>query len=358
MRRLGATLALLVVLALSGCGDSDEPNDFGTFFGIAPSQTPNESDFARMANGGIGSYRVVLSWASVERSAGQYDWSAYDALVTELAKAGLEPTPLLVGTPPIYEDKATDPPTSSPETFDAWAAFLKEAAERYGPGGSFWDTLAALDPSIEPRPFNSWEIWNEPNSSLFWTPRPDPQAYADLIKRSARVLRAVDPATQIVSGGMFATPASAGAIESTDFLDAIYDVSGVSDAIDVVGVHPYGPDLDSVTAQLDGTRKAIDDAGDDAGTWVTEIGWGSNPAPPSDLAKTPRQQADLLSSTFQALYDDRETWGLRGIDWFTWLDSDTVNTTCGWCAAAGLVDADRDSKPAWIAFTDLTGGTP
>ena len=120
---------------------------------------------------------------------------------------------------------------------------------------------------------------------------------------------------------MFATPASDGAIESKDFIDAIYDVPGVDDAIDIVGVHPYGPDLDAVTAQLDGTRKAIDDAGDDAGTWVTEIGWGSDPAPPSDLAKTPDQQADLLSTTLETLYDGRDDLGpprrgtgTRGID--------------------------------------------
>ena len=49
-----------------------------------------------------------------------------------------------------------------------------------------------------------------------------------------------------MSGGMFATPQSDGAIVSYDFIDQLYAQDGVDDAIDVVGVHPYGPDVDSV----------------------------------------------------------------------------------------------------------------
>ena len=93
--------------------------------------------------------------------------------------------------------------------------------------------------------------------------------------------------------------------------------------------------------------------------WATEIGWGSNPKSGNDLSKTPEEQAQLLGDTFGELSDSRDELGLDGVVWYTWHDS-TENAVgaCGWCASAGLVDADRDSKPAWIAFTDLTGGTP
>ena len=66
-----------------------------------------------------------------------------------------------------------------------------------------------------------------------------------------------------MSGSMFATPQSDGAIVSYDFIDQLYAQDGVDDAIDVVGVHPYGPDLDSVTSQVEDTRKALDKAGSD-----------------------------------------------------------------------------------------------
>ncbi len=130
-----------------------------------------------------------------------------------------------------------------------------------------------------------------------------------MIKRSAKVLDGVDPDAQVMSGGMFATPQSDGAIVSYDFLKDLYDQGGVDDAIDVVGVHPYGPDVDAVTSQVEDTRKALDDAGTDAPMWITEIGWGSDPKSGNDLSKTPAEQAQLLMDSFTDALRHREAWG-------------------------------------------------
>lgn len=360
MIRRAAALGLLLIAALSGCGGSGvgAGDRFGAFFGISPVNVPTAAEFTRMADGGIGSYRLSLPWSSVEAKKGSYDWTASDATLAELARKGIEPIVNVVGTPAGYAPNVTDPPTSSDQAFDAWAAFLNAAALRYGSDGTFWDTFAQTDPGVAPQPLRIWEIWNEPNTSLFWTPKPDPSAYVDLLKRSSRVLKNVDPDAQIMVGGMFATPQSDGAIVSFDFLKDIYQHQGVADAVDLVGVHPYGPNLGSVTRQLDDTRKAIDDAGDDAGLWVTELGWGSDPNVPNDLAKSPDQQAQLLTDSFNAMYDGREKWGLQGVIWFTWRDSDAAVGECLWCQTAGLVDTELDSKPSWLAFTKLTGGDP
>jgi len=362
----GATTALLglaATVAGLGCGGSEEPEaasiggDYGAFFGIAPSETPNDADFARMTAGGIGSYHVLLSWQTVEVVKGTYDWSAYDTEFRQLATYGIEPVPYVIGTPPGYAPVSTDPPTASGEAFDAWADFLKEAAARYGPDGEFWQDLAESDPDIVAQPIRVWEIWNEPNSSVFWTPQPDPDAYAELLKRSSRVLKGVDPAAEVMTAGMFLTPQSDGAIKSIDFLRDVYDHRGVAEAVDIVGVHPYGSNLGDVLDQVERTEAAIEDVGDDASLWVTEIGWGSDPSSGNDLAKTPDQQADLLSASYEALLERQEALDLRGVIWYTWHDAELVGE-CAWCPSAGLVDSDRDSKPAWLAFTELTGGTP
>lgn len=367
MRRLAATaLTLLAMLAPLGCGDSEDgdgstPPRYGSFFGISPQGSTNEADLARMASGGIGSYHFALNWALVESPDGSYDWSAYDQLLGLLARAGLDPFPYLYGTPVAYAEVASEAPTNTDEGFDAWARFVEAAALRYGPGGEFWDDLAATNPDVEPRPVRTWELWNEPNSSVFWKPKPDPAAYADLLVRSARVLREADPEADVVSGGMFATPTSPDAIESYDFLADIYGRAGVVEAIDEVGVHPYSPRIKGklgVIDQVQETREVVDDSGDDAGLWVTEIGWGSDPEVPTELSKTPEQQAELLTESLSILLEQRESLGLRGIVWYTWRDFDPELSECGWCPTAGLLDADLDSKPAWIAFTELSGGTP
>jgi hypothetical protein len=362
VRRRWALAVILALLALGGCGgSSDEGEDTGgndPFFGVVPIDAPTSADLARMSAGGVGSFRLVLPWAGIETAKGSYDWSTTDAVVGELARNRIQPLFTVLGTPPIYEPNQTDPPTTDPETFDAWADFLKAAAERYGPEGSYWGGFSSSDPGVAPTPARTWEIWNEPNTALFWTPAPDPDAYAALIKRSARVLRGVDPEAQIMVGGMFVTPQSDGAIVSYDFIKDLYAHNGIADAVDVVGLHPYAPDVKSVVDQLDGTRKAVDEAGDDASLWITEMGWSSDPSGPSDQAKTPEQQAKLLKTSFTKLSERRDEWGLDGVIWFTWHDSPGPVGECVWCQFAGLVDEDRDTKPAWEAFTEVTGGTP
>ncbi|MEO7197811.1 MAG: glycosyl hydrolase [Solirubrobacterales bacterium] len=370
MRRTNATLAALsflmlaLPLALSGCGSDDSTQehpsiggDYGAFFGIAPNETPNDADFARMTAGGIGSYHLQLSWQTVESTKGEYDWSVYDAEFRQLARNGIEPIPYVIGTPAAYEKSSSIPPTNDAEAFDAWADFLKEATQRYGPDGALWQSFASSDPDIPPKPVHVWEIWNEPNSSVFWEPAPDPDAYAELLKRSSRVIKAADPAAEVMTAGMFTTPQSDGAIVATDFLQEVYSHRGVADVVDIVGIHPYGPTVGDVIKQVDDTHALIERVGDDASLWVTEIGWGSDPTSTNQLAKTPDKQAELLQKSFELMLARREELGLRGIIWFTWRDVDT-GVECGWCSNAGLVDGDRDSKPNWLAFTEITGGSP
>jgi len=344
-----------------GCGgdDGDSAAAADPFFGVAPEGLQSESDYSRMRAGGIGTVRAVLQWSGIESSKGAYDWSASDELIGQIATADLQPLVTVFGTPAAYAPAATDAPTNDPRTLDAWAKFLKAAVDRYGAGGDFWAGFAESDPGTDPQPVREWEIWNEPNSSTFWAPKPNPGDYAELLTRSAKIIGARDPEARVMSAGMFATPQSDGAIVSYDFLADLFADDRVAAGVDAVGIHPYGPDTDSVLGQVEKTRKTLDDDGVDVPMWATEIGWGSDPSSGADLAKTPPEQADLLSESFGALRDSRDELGVDGVVWYTWHDA-TGNSvgSCGWCASAGLVDADRDSKPSWDAYTELTGGTP
>jgi hypothetical protein len=156
VRRRWAAFAAAFLLALAGCGGSsdDDGGDDGQagndpFFGVVSTDAPTGVDLARMSQGGVGSYRVVLSWAAIESVEGQYDWRGTDALVSELARNGIHPLFSIIGTPAAYQPTHVDPPTNDERTFDAWAAFLKAAAERYGPDGDFWQSMA------DPRPGRS-----------------------------------------------------------------------------------------------------------------------------------------------------------------------------------------------------------
>jgi len=354
--------AALCLLAIAGCGSDDEqePPAADDFYGVAPEGIQDTSDYTRMRDGGVSVVRIVLQWSAVESTArGRYDWESTDQLVAALADAGLEPIATVFGTPALYAKEPTEAPTNDERTLDAWTEFVAAAAKRYGTGGTFWNEYAATNPDTDPQPIREWEIWNEPNSSTFWKPAPDPDAYASLLERSAEAIGDAEPDARIMTAGMFATPQSDGAIVSYDFLSDVLADDDVADAVDTVGIHPYGPDLDAVTSQVEKTRDVLDDDGVDAPMWVTEIGWGSDPKSGADLAKTPEEQAQLLTDSFTALREGGDQLGVEGVVWYTWHDAaGSAVGDCGWCASAGLVDADRDSKPAWLAFTDLTGGTP
>src|SRR5690606_25242043 len=134
----------------------------------------------------------------------------------QIAKHGMKPLATVFGTPPEYADDPRTAPTEDAKTLDAWLDFLGAAAQRYGTSGQFWDYVKKEFPGIDPAPLQVWEIWNEPNSSTFWRPEPDPDAYAELLVKSAERIREQDGAARIMSAGMFASPQSDGAIESYD----------------------------------------------------------------------------------------------------------------------------------------------
>lgn len=358
MRLAPALLLAIAVIGLSACGDGDRADPPPGFFGVAPQEPPTEADLARMTQGGVQSYHLLLSWPQIERVEGDYDWTNTDELIERLAEHGLQPIPYVFGTPRAYADSVIEPPTTSEQGLKAFDRFLAAAAARYGPGGDLWTALAETNPDLEPRPLRIWEIWNEVNGPSFWSD-PSPSAYASLLRVSSRALARIDPDAELMTAGMFATPGGEEAIDSFEFLRRLFGDEEIAEIIDYVGIHPYGPDLGSVRTQIERTRRIADRGGaDQAGMWVTEIGWGSDPEQGSDLAKTPVRQAELLTATYEMLLDNRGRWGIEGALWYTWRDpfSEGAEGLCGWCRSAGLVDDDLDAKPAWIDYAGLAGG--
>lgn len=355
-------LALLVAVGLAGCGDEEPRRDSGvphSFFGIAPQDATGEVELARMAAGGVGSYHLLLSWPRVEFRPDRYDWTGYDQLLGQLATHDIDPIPYAFGTPAHYAESTTVPPTASEDALRGWETFLTMAAERYGPGGSFWERFEEENPDIEPKPLRIWEIWNEVNGPAFWNPDPSPSEYATLLKRSQRTIQKVNPRARIMVAGMFATPSNDAAITSFDFIRELYEKPRVAEAVDLVGVHPYGPSVEDVRDQIEATREIVDEAGDeDAALFVTEIGWGSDPDLPSQLTVSRPEQARLLRRAYKMMIRKREDWDLKGALWYTWRDPTNPAGLCGWCASAGLLDDDLDPKPAWYEYAELAGGDP
>lgn len=389
-RALVLAAAAAAVLALTGAGEGPAPAPDG-FFGIQPQADLTETDLEQMRAGGIGAVRGMVPWGAVEIEQGSYDWSDVDASIRELAAHGIDPLLYLYGAPAWaaaadgrscepggVPDCATFVPASD-ATREAFAAFAAAAVDRYGPEGEFWsegDPSCGLPIEIpvicaneappcdceESTPVTRWQVWNEPNSPKYSAPDATPEAYAALLSTTAAAIRAADPGAEVVLGGIWGprerpgSPRRAPLDPVGEFLDQLYHVPGIEESFDAVAVHPYSPDVRGVLHQVDDARRAIDAAGDDAGIYVTEIGWASSGPIGSRLVKGEAGQAEMLSDTFAALERHRRAFRLRGVFWYTWRDGGGAGI-CDWCDGAGLRTAAGAPKPAWYELVEITGGS-
>ncbi|MFA7005135.1 MAG: cellulase family glycosylhydrolase, partial [Verrucomicrobiia bacterium] len=184
-----------------------------------------EADLDLIAAAGFKFIRMDFTWQGIERKKGEYDWSAYDELTSNLEKRGLRAIYILDYSNALYEETITitDKRTKldrkdiaspqHPESVAAFARWAGAAAKRYRGRHIIW------------------EIWNEPNIS-FWKPKPDVVQYIALALATCRAVRAADPQATIVA------PASSGF--PWDFFETMF-ASGILKYLDAVSVHPYRP---------------------------------------------------------------------------------------------------------------------
>lgn len=343
-----AALAALLALALTAPSADAKTKVPGDFFGISAT-LPSEDDYAGMGNAGFGAFRFDINWAAVQQTRnGGFDWSGTDATVRLAAGNGMQPTPLLLGTPRFVKANAEGlyPPTNSSANKASWKRFLEAAAERYGRAGEFW----AENPDVPELPVRQWLIWNEQNARAFWKPKPNPRDYATLVKISDQAISAVDPRAKIVLGGMFGYPRDERSYSAVDFLRRFYQRPGIEKHFDSIGVHPYGAGVGTVRTQVLEARRAARKAGDgNVGILVGEIGWASTGPKSSEEVVGAKGQAKRLRSGLELLVKKRRAWNIDGAVVYVWRDFPAEFTACLWCPFAGLLEEGGSSKPALSA---------
>jgi hypothetical protein len=358
IRRLTSVL-VAVAAAFLGLASAAHAALPSRFFGIAPQTRLTPSDTARMAYGGLDTVRLPVAWYFLEPSPGVYDWTLLDRAVEDTASSGLEVLPFVYGSPPWIAHKPTTLPVNSARQRNAWGAFLGAAVNRYKPGGQFWveHGPGTADP-VPQVPITSWQIWNEVNFFYFATPA-SPTRYARLLKQSHGVVHTADPSAKIVLSGLFGEPAQKPpkAMDATEFLSRLYAVKGIKRDFDVVALHPYAANADTLRDYTQEIRRVIV-RNHDARTplWITEMGWGSQGHSPISFEKGWQGQAHELSAAYKYLIGNRRKLNLKRVYWFSWKDQHPAQ--CTYCDSVGLFKggADFQPKPAWYSMVSFTGG--
>lgn len=249
--------------------------------------------------------RFAVRWEAVEAARGRYDWSSVDADAEPAIAAGMRLILIPMAAPDwaaastLCQDigSQTDcrlPP--APAHVGDYERFVRAMVERYR------RHLAAI------------EIWNEPGSAEFWSPAPDPAAYADVLCAGYAAARAVAPGVPVLVGGLNrrATSSDRRDYGAADFLREMYRALGSRRCADGVGVHPYSAASadpaapGSAFSEILADVTAIVDAFDPGrALWITEYGATSAGNQPTQRAAEARQATWIVHAMQLAAVNPR-----------------------------------------------------
>jgi len=298
------------------------------YFGV--NFVPPESPWIDLAwDAGVRSARVQVNWQDIERNPGLRDWAYPDSQVMPLVDYGYEVTVILTLPP---EFRRASPDGLMPADLylvwnhpdNAWGNIVHEIAQRYEGKVS------------------AYEIWNEPDLYSSWNG--SPADYGELLRSAYRAIKAVDPDTPVVIGGL----ALRGNVNFLpDVIDYVYnDEQGPGNDFffDAVGIHIYS-DTDRIYDELISTRQLLDSYGmTDKTIWLTETNvplWGEASGP----------------TAWESGYADPEEAGWFIVQAFaTALAGDAERVMVyrfhdvGEPIAHGLLRNDQSRRPTYTAF--------
>ena len=288
-----------------------------------------EKTISMMQEAGVGWIRLDFLWGDIEPKEGNFDFAKYDCIVELLRSKGIH----ILGILHYSTDwaSACGQWNCPPKDNKVFVNYASKVIERYK------------------GQIKHWELWNEPDSSIYWKEQDGLKSYCVLLKEVYIAAKQIDPECKILNGGI------ANGISS---INNLYD-NGAKGYFDILNIHFFDTPLRPVGIKAVASYprlayKIMQRNGDgDKKIWVTEIGcpgvkmvldvdnwWmGNNP--------TERQQAEWVKKVYTELLKDahvekifwaffRDTKGhwKNGVDYF------------------GLIRWDYSRKPAFRAYQE------
>ncbi len=270
--------------------------------------------------------RFDFQWQAInDVSLTSYNTQRYDAVVKAAVAKGIQILGII-----DYSNSLVNGGNDQmvpPGDFKTYAIYCSFLANHFGPMG-----------------VHHWEIWNEENTVAFWNPGADAGYFTKMLKLAYPALKAADPSSFVVLGGM--APTGDDGVNQTPqtFLTGVYAAGG-KNYFDAVGHHPYLysgddywfsnaiPELRQIMlANNDGAKKI----------WLTESG---SPSSGNSSLYTEAWQAQIVQHTLQ-LHLTLDYLGPVFI--YDYMDEGTNPKDIE--SNFGVVHLDGSPKPAYTVF--------
>jgi hypothetical protein len=170
---------------------------------------PDPGEIKMIADAGFRWIRTDFKWELTETERGTYDFTSYERLLAALDAHHLRALFILDYGNPLYTQGKSVRTAEAREAFARWAV---AAAKHFSGRGIVW------------------ELFNEPNVSMFWPPRPNVDEYTALASVVAKAFQRAAPNERLIG------PATSGV--EFKFLEACFQ-AGLLTQWSAVSVHPY-----------------------------------------------------------------------------------------------------------------------
>ncbi|MBN2831068.1 MAG: endo-1,4-beta-xylanase [Candidatus Omnitrophica bacterium] len=282
-----------------------------------------------MKEAGVGWIRVDFLWQDIEPEKGCFDFEKYDQIVKVFSENNIN----ILGLFNYSIDWAAlcGGWNSPPKDNRLFVNYASQVIKRYKDKVKYW------------------EVWNEPDSAVYWSEQDGLKSYCALLKDVYIAAKKVDPECKILNGGLAQGLAS---------VNRLYD-NGAKDYFDILNIHFFESPLHqggikAVEAYPKLVYKVMLRNGDThKKIWITEIGcpgvrrglkvgnwWiGKNPTEKQQAIWVKKVYTELLKNknvekVFWAFFRDTKNHWDNGVDYF------------------GLVRWNYSKKPAFKAYKE------
>lgn len=266
-----------------------------------------KNDFEFLKINDVKFLRISFGWDAIESQKDKYDWLFWDDFVRiAVDDYGITLIPYICYTPQWISSGSSDtmffwhyPPVD----YEQFGKFMKALVNRYK------DRI------------KTWELWNEPDISIYW--KGSVSDFARLIKIGSQAVREADPQAKVVLGGIAYNPS---------FILELFRDHGVSPYVDIVNMHNYyetwhrNP-VEKIVDYVNEVYEVVWRYGNGQSLWMAEVGYSTF------------RKNGYVSSSYSAFYDYEHTPSYQAVDLFKRL--------------ALVLSTEKIAAIAWYELKDL-----